>query len=144
MSETILAAAQLAGRCANGYERGAGKVVHAVNVSMHEVGVGINSYKYSLCNKTHGARSAGWSFSEGDVNCKKCLKEMDKQREQYKFTVMGYVNSGHFQAVFNSIAMKITAMIQEKMSHEEIGKAIKYEYGGFDSTIDKYLYDAGY
>lgn len=70
-----VAPATLAGRCANGYERGAGRVVHAVLCSDGELRFGIDSYARSLCGKTHGARSAGWSFANGSaITCPRCLK----------------------------------------------------------------------
>lgn len=68
-----LASAVLAGRCANGYERGRGSVVHLVAVSERELQFGINS-SFAICGKTHGRRSAGWSLSEAEATCPKCLK----------------------------------------------------------------------
>lgn len=59
--KTLILHATLAGRCANGYERGAGRVVQSVQASPDEKMFGINHYARSLCGKTHGARSAGWS-----------------------------------------------------------------------------------
>jgi hypothetical protein len=65
----------LSGRCANGYERGAGRVVHAVQASPDEKIFGIDSYAKSLCGKTHGARSAGWSHDSSlAITCPKCAK----------------------------------------------------------------------
>lgn len=67
--------ATLAGRCANGFERGQGVVVHAVECSDNELRFGIDFYAESLCGKTHGARSAGWcSRRDLQVTCRKCLK----------------------------------------------------------------------
>jgi hypothetical protein len=71
--------ATLAGRCANGYERGQGQVVHGVMCGEREVKSGINFYARSLCDKTHGARSAGWANRPDlAVTCPKCLKAIDK------------------------------------------------------------------
>jgi len=73
--KTLLLPATLAGRCANGDERGAGRIVHAVQASPSEVQFGINAYARSLCGKTHGARSAGWSHDTTlAITCPKCLK----------------------------------------------------------------------
>ena len=71
--------ASLAGRCANGYERGAGTVVHAVPATEHNPN-DIAYYARSLCNKTHGARSAGWSprFGAG-ITCARCLRKLPAQ-----------------------------------------------------------------
>ena len=71
--------ASLAGRCANGYERGAGTVVHAVPSTDHNPN-DIAYYARSLCNKTHGARSAGWSprFGAG-ITCARCLRKLPAQ-----------------------------------------------------------------
>jgi len=85
-SKTRIAPATLAGRCANGYERGAGRVVHAVMCADRELRFGIDSYARSLCGKTHGARSAGWGLAIGyEVTCPRCIKLAgtlsDEQRE---------------------------------------------------------------
>ena len=68
--------ATLAGRCANGNERDSGRVVHAVECSENHLGqVSFNAK--SLCGKTYGAKSAGWSDRRDlAVNCQKCLKKM--------------------------------------------------------------------
>jgi len=67
--------ATLAGRCANGYERDRGAVVHAVPCSEREQQFGINAYARALCGKTHGARSAGWSSRPGAaLTCPTCAR----------------------------------------------------------------------
>lgn len=67
--------ATLAGRCANGFERGQGVVVHALRCSEQELRVGIRYCATALCGKTHGARSAGWTDRQDlEITCKKCLK----------------------------------------------------------------------
>lgn len=81
MTTNLILPALLAGRCANGNERGRGGVVHAVGA--REVGVfgggkslEIPDYSKALCGKTHGARSAGWAIaSERDIDCPACLKK---------------------------------------------------------------------
>lgn len=79
--KTIIAPATLAGRCANGHERGAGVVVHAVECAPDDLRFGIPAYTRSLCGKTHGARSAGWCERlDLEITCPKCLKAL-AQRE---------------------------------------------------------------
>lgn len=69
----MIVPAKLAGRCANGYERGQGSVIHAVQIPEGQKEIGF--YARSLCGKTHGARSAGWSGRIGEeVTCPKCVK----------------------------------------------------------------------
>lgn len=73
----MIVPATLAGRCANGYERGQGQVVHAIECSEDELRFGIRSYAHALCGKTHGARSAGWCNRRSlEVTCPKCLKKL--------------------------------------------------------------------
>ena len=68
--------ATLAGRCANGRELDKGRVVHAVDGSENHLGqVSFNAK--SICGKTYGARSAGWSDRRDlTINRPKCLKKM--------------------------------------------------------------------
>jgi hypothetical protein len=69
----MIITAKLAGRCANGNERGKGAVVHLVEC--RDPQYGINDYAKALCGKTHGPRSAGWSMDAGPtVTCPKCAK----------------------------------------------------------------------
>lgn len=76
MNDKVATPATLAGRCANGHERGRGAVVHAVPASPEELRFGINDYAKALCGKTHGARSAGWSRQAADaaITCEKCSR----------------------------------------------------------------------
>lgn len=63
--------AMLTGRCANGYERGKGSVIHAVQS-------GDSSHK-ALCGRKHGARSAGWSVRFGaQLTCPRCQRAVLK------------------------------------------------------------------
>lgn len=67
----------LAGRCANGNERGGGRVVHAMEVADdHKYDSGFQGK--AICGATYGARSAG--FSECDkgteISCTKCLRKL--------------------------------------------------------------------
>lgn len=74
-AKTLLLPASLAGRCANGNERDHGRVFHAVPASAHERSFGISAYARSLCGKTHGARSAGWSHdTHAEITCPRCVK----------------------------------------------------------------------
>ncbi len=61
----------LAGRCANGYERDHGAVVHFVAYQNHL----FNTSWTSLCGKRPGARSAGYSALKAKVTCTKCIKK---------------------------------------------------------------------
>lgn len=65
----------LAGRCANGFERDRGSIVHLLEASEFEAQFGIRYYARSLCGKTHGARSAGWSTCYGQAaTCARCAR----------------------------------------------------------------------
>lgn len=75
MSAQTLIPAVLAGRCANGAERGKGQIVHAVPVRVDRAQYGIPAYSLALCGKTHGQRSAGWGERAGQaITCPRCLK----------------------------------------------------------------------
>lgn len=68
-----LISARLAGRCANGAERGQGTKTHALpwngDANM------LASWR-ALCGATPGARSAGWcERPELEVTCPKCAKK---------------------------------------------------------------------
>lgn len=53
--------------------------VHAVMVTEAELQHGIEYYARSLCNKTHGARSAGWAHFRGaEVTCPRCLRHIQQ------------------------------------------------------------------
>lgn len=70
-AQTTIVPAALAGRCANGFERGQGRVIHALPSTD---GRNVATYARSLCGKTHGARSAGWSLRlDGAVTCPRCI-----------------------------------------------------------------------
>ena len=68
--------AKLAGRCANGYERGKGSVIHAVPHSDMLVKNGwcLDS---AICGAKPGPRSAGWSHrADQPITCPKCLRKL--------------------------------------------------------------------
>jgi len=55
----------LTGRCANGYERDGGDIVHALQEGDSFV---------ALCGAKAGKRSAGWSvWEDDDLTCMRCL-----------------------------------------------------------------------
>lgn len=58
---------RLAGRCADGAERGKGSLFHAVEIGKSA----------ALCGAKPGRHSAGWSFSNGVVlTCQKCIRKL--------------------------------------------------------------------
>lgn len=72
--------ASLAGRCANGYERDQGRLVHAVP----DASIERNAYSITLaaCRAKPGARSGGWSWRMGQaVTCPKCMRAMSRLSE---------------------------------------------------------------
>lgn len=63
--------AALAGRCANGYERDGGSVVHAVTN---------DGLQRALCGREPGRRSVGWSDRPMEqVTCARCLNKLTKR-----------------------------------------------------------------
>lgn len=68
------APAVLAGRCANGSERGRGRVIHAVAVG--QAGDSARDAAAAVCGATYGPRSAGWSDANAGaaLTCVKCLR----------------------------------------------------------------------
>ena len=56
----------LTGRCANGAERGRGKLVHAAP----------ESWGKAVCGAQPGRLSAGWTHQTYPVTCPKCLKRI--------------------------------------------------------------------
>jgi hypothetical protein len=93
--------ASLAGRCANGHERDKGQVVHAV-VGLENHHGQVTFTAKSLCGKTYGARSAGWTDSRHlAINCPKCLKKMPPPKVVIE---LGYYDvsrkSNQFEPIF--------------------------------------------
>ena len=66
----MIFSATKSGRCANGYERDHGRVIHLVDQPNRED----YSMRPALCGTTPGRRSAGWSTREQPATCPKCLK----------------------------------------------------------------------
>ncbi|MGB5786635.1 MAG: hypothetical protein WBH11_14730 [Stenotrophomonas geniculata] len=71
-------AAKLAGRCANGLERGQGTKLHAipaVQVSRH--GGFVEATGKALCGAEPGRRSVGWTVCEQHpVSCPRCQRAL--------------------------------------------------------------------
>ncbi len=69
-------AAKLAGRCANGLERGQGTNLHAVPAAQvrHNFGL-IEATGKALCGAQPGRRSVGWTTCESQpVSCPRCQR----------------------------------------------------------------------
>jgi hypothetical protein len=82
LDEKTYTPAALAGRCANGYERDHGSVVHYVEYERQLY----NTSWIALCGKRPGGRSAGFSAREGSpVTCPRCLKKATKITPQQEF-----------------------------------------------------------
>jgi hypothetical protein len=60
------------GRCTDGFERGAGRVRHALPDDTPEC-----SHAKALCGTKPGRRSVGWSNNLYYVNCKRCLQKLE-------------------------------------------------------------------
>lgn len=64
------------GRCANGYERDQGKIVHAVMATESEMNWGAY-WLAAMCGTKPGTRSVGWCDRKDlVVTCPKCLKKL--------------------------------------------------------------------
>lgn len=81
--------AVLAGRCADGNERGRGRLVHAIEADVAGDRVRIASAA-ALCGATYGRRSAGWSeaaYNEGlAYTCARCARRAATIPQQTKMT----------------------------------------------------------
>jgi hypothetical protein len=71
-------AAVKGGRCWNGNHKDRGQVVHCVPAMPDDCN-GDWFYK-SLCGVEPGLRSYGWSTTDKQVNCLKCLKKLEEQK----------------------------------------------------------------
>lgn len=67
-------AAVKGGRCFNGAHRDRGQIVHAVIPLNNPNGHWFTS---ALCNSVPGRRSYGWSKTDKEVNCPKCIKKQN-------------------------------------------------------------------
>lgn len=73
--------AKLAGRCANGYERGQGSVIHAVSITDADARIQ-NTPIAAMCGKKHGLRSAGWSVRVGEeITCTRCARLVEEWKK---------------------------------------------------------------
>lgn len=61
------------GRCYNGFHRDRGQIVHYVPAMPD--GSNGDWFDKALCGVVPGRRSYGWSDSNKEVNCPKCLKK---------------------------------------------------------------------
>lgn len=70
-----IATAKLAGRCSDGYERGQGSKIHALE--NHRQPDPSTIYGDALCKAKPGRRSVGWTpMLNANVTCPKCLKKL--------------------------------------------------------------------
>lgn len=65
-----------AGRCWNGSHRDSGTVVHAVEPLSNPNG---HWFKKALCGAVPGTRSYGWTNTDKEINCSKCLKNLTQK-----------------------------------------------------------------
>lgn len=69
MTEPALKNAYKSGRCTDGFERGAGRVIHSVGGSPSNV------FGPSLCGTRPGRLSAmGWVTTDQPLTCQRCIK----------------------------------------------------------------------
>ncbi|WP_267122940.1 hypothetical protein [Xanthomonas sacchari] len=73
-------AAKLAGRCANGLERGQGSNLHAIPSSqVRRQGGFTEAAGKALCGAEPGRRSVGWTVCEQQpVSCPRCLRALER------------------------------------------------------------------
>lgn len=68
--------AKLAGRCADGMERGQGTKVHALANARRNAAFG-DVYGDALCGAKPGRRSVGWTALDGHaITCPRCRRKM--------------------------------------------------------------------
>jgi len=74
--------AKLAGRCANGLERGQGTVMHAIPVDqVRRHGGFAEANGKALCGAQPGRRSVGWTVcEERTVSCERCKRVLTRTR----------------------------------------------------------------
>lgn len=76
---TILKNAVKAGRCWNGAHRDRGQTVHIVPaLPSNTVG---DWFSKSLCGTEPGRRSYGWSETQSEASCQKCINKMKKSNQ---------------------------------------------------------------
>ena len=71
---STLKSAYKAGRCFNGAHRDRGTIIHIVP-SLRDGCVG-DWFEKSLCGVVPGNRSFGWSESNKEPTCEKCIKKI--------------------------------------------------------------------
>ncbi len=70
MSLENITGRRLAGRCANGCERDAGSIAHAVPAG--------TSHETALCGAEPGRRSVGWSDQSQAIDCPRCIRAVSR------------------------------------------------------------------
>ncbi len=73
-SEKVYSNVRKTGRCFNGAERDGGKIIHIIE------GLEPNGFwsGKSLCRTDIGYRGNGWSKSNSEPTCQKCINKMSK------------------------------------------------------------------
>jgi hypothetical protein len=75
-------AAKLAGRCANGMERGQGVTYHAMPLDQVRGTIEDpfrEAWGWALCGAKPGRRSVGWTVCTGTkITCPRCLRKIEK------------------------------------------------------------------
>lgn len=75
-----IVSARKGGRCWNDAHRDSGYVIHAVE---EQKGGGFWGDK-ALCGTEPGRRSYGWTGSDKEINCEKCLKKLAKGLDKFE------------------------------------------------------------
>jgi hypothetical protein len=76
----MIVAAKLAGRCSDGWERGQGTKVHALENPLQPNQWTI--YGDALCKATPGRKSVGWTpMGDSNVTCPKCLRAIEAKEK---------------------------------------------------------------
>lgn len=71
-----------AGRCADGYQRGHGKLIHAMFSHVYHPNGAMGA---ALCGTTPGRRSVGFytNVSYRKITCKRCLSKLNKLQKSH-------------------------------------------------------------
>ena len=76
-------AVRMSGRCANGFERGGGRIIHAVELPGDVANKGVRpSWQKALCGKAPGHKGNGWGdhlYPSDAINCPRCARKLDKE-----------------------------------------------------------------
>jgi len=77
-SENVFLPATKAGRCFNGWHRDSGIIVHAVEPLPSTYSSASPWFTKAICGVAPGLRGYGWSESNRQINCPKCLSKISK------------------------------------------------------------------